>query len=147
MVEKGTAKQKPKRYITKDSLLNLLSVVYQSGAQEHCMPSGIYLGEKGHWISTAITKMNKTVVSLIFTHWPAPPHQRRDCSTQSKDPSQCAASYSMVGLEAEVTKWLADNQPSFKSYYSKRPEAHHTWTKDKRQKSRTLMGKSKCYSS
>lgn len=45
-MEKGTAKQKQKRNITKDSLLNLLPVVYQSGPHEHCMPSGMYLQRK-----------------------------------------------------------------------------------------------------
>lgn len=33
----------------------------------------------------------------------------------------------MVWLEDKVTQWLADDQPSFKSYYGKRPEAHHAW--------------------
>lgn len=32
----------------------------------------------------------------------------------------------MVGLESKVAEWLADHKPSFKSYHSKGPQAHHT---------------------
>jgi len=78
--------------------------------------------------------MNKTGLCSVFRYWPTPSNQRRNCSKRSKYPSCCATSYGMVRFEGKVPEWLADNQPSFKSYHSKRPEAHHTWNKTEKNK-------------
>lgn len=70
---------------------------------------------------------NSVALTFRMSFSPAPSQQRWNWGNQCKYPGEYTTRCSMFRLESNITKRFADDQPSFKSNHSQRPQAYHTW--------------------